>query len=113
MLATIETSNLAIKKGFEVSNTHQYFADEDGTQPLILLAEIQEWLREKNIICEVNIYAWWLNNARKVMYGFNIHEVEGINVESLSTDDQVDLEFETYLEALEEAINIGLNYVDN
>ena len=112
MLATVETTNKAIELGFKLKESHQYYNDEDATQPLIPLAWIQEWLREKDIICEVLIYPAWLNNTEKVMYGFEIHKVKGIDLESLSTDDLINLEFETYLECLEEAIKIGLNYVN-
>lgn len=112
MLATIETTNKAIELGFKLKESHQYYNDEDATQPLIPLAWIQEWLREKNIICEITHFPKELNAADKPMYKFDVHELKDNELKPISTEERYILEFETYSECLEEAIKIGLNYVN-
>lgn len=110
MLATIETTNKAIELGFKLKESHQYYNDEDATQPLIPLAWIQEWLREKNIICESNIFTAPFNEkAKYVLVVFRLKE-NNLLIE-FPRSEESDLEFETYLEGLEEAIKIGLNHV--
>ena len=111
MLATIETTNKAIELGFKLKESHQYYNDEDATQPLIPLAWIQEWIREKNIICESLFYIEFFKGYKK-HYGIEVYTLQDEVMRSVLIDNQYNLEFETYLECLEEAIKIGLNYVN-